>query len=51
MIAELNLHFVLKGMLDSNFRPITFELNKNRFFKINFDLVSEFCDLKNWRYL
>jgi len=29
----------LKGILNPNFRPFSFELNKNRFFKMNFDLV------------
>jgi len=28
----------LKGVLNPNFRPYNFELNKNRFFKMNFDL-------------
>jgi len=28
----------LKGVLNPNFRPVSFELKKYRFFEINFDL-------------
>jgi len=41
----------LKGVLNPNFRLFSFELNKHRFFEMNFDLVSKFCDLGNWRCL
>jgi len=31
-------YLVFKGVLNPNFRPFSFELQKNRFFKINFYL-------------
>jgi len=32
------VHVLFKRVLNPNFRPFSFGLNKNRFFKINFDL-------------
>jgi len=39
----------IKGVLNPNFRPFSFELNKNRFKKNEF--WYRFCDFGNWRYL
>jgi len=39
IVSELGrLQWKLKGVLNLNFRPFSFELNKNRFFKMNFEL-------------
>jgi len=38
MLINLVVYADIKGALNPNFRSFSFELNKNRFFKINFDL-------------